>query len=157
MTRTPCNKSYTECQKRGLCQINRDRWNDCFHGSSCSFYSPHTSLEKDLSWPRSSPGARHESCCQFMRVKRDPKVADEKQKAPVCILREVDALYELIHCEPDVRGWNSSEPRIHVQDLAPCQRPRQRIELHNTLIVTAVALHAKARGHGIPHTDTYLS
>ena len=53
----------------------------------------------------------------------------DRQKAPVSILGEVDALYELICCVSDIRGGDPSETCIHMQDLAPSQRLRQCIEL----------------------------
>ena len=48
---------------------------------------------------------------------------------PVCILRQVDALYEVLNSAPDLRGGDAPQPGIHVQDLPASQRAWQCIEL----------------------------
>ena len=55
---------------------------------------------------------------------------------PVGILREVNALYEVVDSAPDLRGGHAPQPRIHVQDLPASQRAWQRIELQEACLST---------------------
>ena len=107
-------------------------------------------------WHGSCPGDWHDFCCLFLPERRDLYWMGSEHRAPVCILREVDALYELIDCASDVGGWNPSEPRIHVQDLAPRQRPGQRIKLRAQIVTYFAFVSMCTSTHTHTHTQTHI-
>ncbi len=71
----------TGCQKNDLYSVSRHMQNGMLSLRSSGHNPNMPPLRHDTMWLCSSPGDRHESCQRYLRVKRDPVVADGKAES----------------------------------------------------------------------------